>query len=416
MPRRIQATIFALLLLVAVIATAACLGAEPKKKLPPIPFPLLPVVQEWIATLDDAPSAGGAMDAEHVYIPIQPEKLVALSRMTGAKVWTRDIESMWPPVVFGNVLYLAASDEIHALDTATGAQRWRVPFETALVAPLTIGAVLPDPRSGIRGAEVQHVEVLIATFAKGLVVAYAADDGRMLWTCELGAASRFSPAMDGVRAVFALDDSRAVALRLADGRVEWEQKLEGMLNQPSIARDRIFIGTNTNSLFALDNGSGRIAWKWKTGGDVIGTAADTKGGAYYASLDNVLRAVNRGNGNQRWIKEIPTRPLLPPQIVGDGAKYEEIVILTGVTSEVDAFAAKTGAPAGMYMPPSDLQGGPLIDPELRPYQVAMVVITRDGRAIGLKPSAMLLPEPMNVPFAELLGRRLERERITPPSR
>jgi hypothetical protein len=35
----------------------------------------------------------------------------------------------------------------------------------------------------------------------------------------------------------------------------------------------------------------------------------------------------------------------------------------------------------------DLQGGPLIDSELRPYQVAMVVITRDGRAIGLKPSA-----------------------------
>jgi outer membrane protein assembly factor BamB len=116
------------------------------------------------------------------------------------------------------------------------------------------------------------------------------DDGRMLWTRELGAASRFAPAIDGMRAVFAVDDSRAVALRLEDGRVEWEQKLDGMLNQPSFARDRIFIGSNTNFLFALDNATGRIAWKWKTGGDVIGTAADSKGGAYYASLDNVVRA------------------------------------------------------------------------------------------------------------------------------
>jgi hypothetical protein len=149
---------------------------------------------------------------------------------------------------------------------------------------------------------------------------------------------------------------------------------------------------------------------------VIGTAADSKGGAYYASLDNVVRAVNRGNGNQRWIKEIPTRPVLPPQVLGDGVKYEEIVVLTGATSEIDAFAAKNGAVSGMYMPPSDLQGAPLIDPDLRPYQVSMVVITRDGRAIGLKPSAMLLPEPMNAPFAELPGRRLERERITPPAR
>ena len=51
----------------------------------------------------------------------------------------------------------------------------------------------------------------------------------------------------------------------------------------------------------------------------------------------------------------------------------------------------------------------------KPYQVAMVVVTRDGRAIGLKPAAMLLPEPTVLPFAtDLPGRRLERERITPP--
>jgi outer membrane protein assembly factor BamB len=385
------------------------LGAEPKKKLPPIPFPLLPVVQEWIATLDDVPSAGGAMDAERVYIPIQPEKLVALDRITGAKVWTRDIESMWPPVVIADVLYVIASDEIHALDAATGAQRWRVSFDAKVAAPLTAAAAIRKP-----AADSPNDDLLIATFDKGLVAAYATADGRMLWMRELGAASRFAPAIDGVRAVFAVDDSRAVALRLADGRVEWEQKLDGMLNQPSFARDRIFIGSNTNFLFALDNATGRIAWKWKAGGDVIGTAADAKGGAYYASLDNVVRAVNRGNGNQRWIKEIPTRPVLPPQVLGDGVKYEEIVVLTGATSEVDAFTAKNGTASGMYMPPSDLQGGPLIDPDLRPYQVAMVVITRDGRVIGLKPSAMLLPEPMNVPFAELPGRRLERERITQP--
>jgi outer membrane protein assembly factor BamB len=409
-PRRIDATIFALLLLLAVVARGVCLGAEPKKNLPPVPLPLLPVVQEWIATLDDAPSAAGAMDAERVYIPIQPEKLVALSRTTGAKLWTRDIESAWPPVIRGDVLYVVASDEIHALDAATGMERWRVSFDAKIAAPL-IAAGNQDP-----GAGGVSVDLLIATFGKGLVAAYATDDGRMVWTRELGAASRFAPAIDGMRAVFAIDDSRAVALRLMDGRVEWEQKLDGMLNQPSYARDRIFIGSNTNFLFALDNVSGRIAWKWKTGGDVIGTAADSKGGAYYASLDNVVRGVNRGNGNQRWIKEIPTRPLLPPQVFGGGMKYEEIVVLTGVTSEIDAFAAKNGAPAGMYMPPSDLQGAPLIDSDLRPYQVAMVVITRDGRAIGLKPSSMLLPEPTNSPFPELPGRRLERERITPPRR
>ena len=170
------------------------------------------------------------------------------------------------------------------------------------------------------------------------------------------------------------------------------QKLEGMLNQPSVARDRLFVGSNNNYLYALDDERGRLAWKWRTGGDVIGVSADTKGGAYYASLDNVLRGVNRGNGNQRWIKEIPTRPILPPQTLGDGMAYEEVVLVTGV-SEIDAFAARTGAAAGMYVPPSDIQGAPLIDPALKPYTVAMVVITRDGRAFGLRPRESCRSQP-----------------------
>lgn len=341
------------------------------------------------------------MDAERIYIPIATEKIVALSRVSGERLWTRDIESSWPPLVIGDTLYVAASDEIHALDPATGAQKWRVPFSRAMAAPL---ALAPN--------------LVIGSFDMGLVVAFATDDGHPVWMRELASRARFAPVTDTVRAFFVLDDSRTVALSLADGRVAWEQKLEGMLNQPAYAGNRVFVGSDRNALYAFDNESGRLGWRWKTGGDVIGTSADAKGGAYYASLDNVLRAVNRGNGNQRWIKEIPTRPVLPPQVFGDGMTYEEIVVVTGVTSEIDAYAASNGMAAGAYTPPPDsaLQGAPLIDPVLRPYRVAMVVITRDGRVIGLKPSAMLLPEPTNAPFTtELPGRRLERERITPPA-
>ena len=410
MLRRARPTTFAIFLVAALATASVCLGAEPKaKKLKPVPLPLLPATQEWIATLDDAPSAGGAMDAERVYVPLQSERIVALRRADGSRVWTRDIESKWPPVVIGDAVYIVASDEMHALDAATGTERWRVPFEHQLTAPL---AATTSIAAG--GTE----RSLVAVADKGLVIAVAAADGRTIWMRELGALSRFTPALDDVRTFVALDDGRMVALRLMDGRVEWDQKLEGKLNQPSVARDRVFVGTNTNLLYAFDNSSGRLAWRWKTGGDVIGTSADAKGGAYYASLDNVLRAVNRGNGNQRWIKEIPTRPLLAPLTLGDGVKYEEIVVLTGATSEIDAFAAKNGASVGMYQPPpgGDLEGPPLIDGDLKPYQVAMVVITRDGRVIGLKPSAMLLPEPALLPLPpELPGRRLERERVTPPA-
>jgi outer membrane protein assembly factor BamB len=406
------------------VSSTSSLGAEPnspagaprQKKVPPVALPLLPLEQAWIALLDAQPSAPGVMDADRIYVPIQPEEIVALDRATGAKVWTHDVETNWPPVLGGDTLYIAASDEIHALDPATGQERWRVPYDKPMIAPLV--AVVPDgirdQGSGIRQAQT----TLIGVFDKGTVIAFAADDGRRLWTQELGSPTHFVPVSDGTRAFFALDDSRGVSLKLADGSRAWELKLDGTLNQPSRIQDRVFIGTNTNLLYAIDSDNGRIAWRWRAGGDVLGISGDTKGGLYYASLDNVLRSVNRSNGNQRWIKEIPTRPVLPPQTYGDSDNmaYTEIVLLTGVTSEVDAFDAKNGMAIGMYMPPSDLEGAPLVDPVLRPYRVAMVVITRDGRAVGLRPTAMMLAEPTVAPLtSELPGRKLERERITPPT-
>src|SRR5262249_50312046 len=156
---------------------------------------LFPVIQEWIATLDDLPSAPGTMDAERIYVPIQPEKIVALSRKTGAKLWARDIESNWPPVVIGDVLYVIASAEIHALDAASGSEKGRVPFDAKVTAPLTAAIGIRsstssgrpelvegrDPESAIRS-----VDLLIATFEKGRIIAFATDNGRMLWMRELG--------------------------------------------------------------------------------------------------------------------------------------------------------------------------------------------------------------------------------------
>src|SRR4029078_10446783 len=128
--------------------------------------------------------AGGAMDAERVYVPLQSERIVALRRTDGSRVWTRDIEARWRRVVIGDAVYIVASDEMHALDAATGTERWRVPFEHQLTAPLAATTWI-----AAGGTE----RSLVAVADKGLVIAVAAADGRTIWMRELGALSRFTP-------------------------------------------------------------------------------------------------------------------------------------------------------------------------------------------------------------------------------
>jgi outer membrane protein assembly factor BamB len=324
-----------------------------------------------------------------VYVPLKNGELVALDRESGMTVWRHTLRSEWPPIVRDDTLYLAGESAIHALDSATGEEKWSSPLESMLTAPLAFAG-----------------SSLIVVVEPGEAVAFRGDDGQRAWRQPLGAGSTY-PAIPGDNGLiyFALKDSRVTALSLNGGARVWERTLSGMLSEPAIGRDRVFIGSTDNFFYALNARSGVLEWKWRSGGDVIGAAVDNAGAVFFASLDNILRAVNRGNGNQRWKKEIPNRPALPPRTFGG------TVLLTGVAPELTAFAATDGSAVGSYTAPAELEGPPLIDPVLKPYRVAFVVITRDGRAAGLRPTELMLREPALTPLQRLPGRRLNRESL-----
>jgi hypothetical protein len=210
---------------------------------------------------------------------------------------------------------------------------------------------------------------------------------------------------DDTAAYVTTSAGRVMAIRLGDGTVAWERQLEGTLSEPAVGRDRVLVGSTTNAFWALDADSGRVEWRWAAGrifgGDVIGAAVE-EDVIYVASLDNILRALNRGNGNQRWKKDIGTRPVLPPR------SFFGTVVLFGLSPTVTTFVGKTGVQSGSWSAPAEaeLQGPPLIDGHLRPYRVAITVVTRDGRVTALRPKAMLFVEPTAGTLTTLPGRPL----------
>jgi outer membrane protein assembly factor BamB len=358
------------------------------KKLPPAPVPLLPSEEAWTLALPSPPSAGGAMDRERVYVPLSSDRIVAFSRQTGALIWMRDIETAWPPLSDGDTLYVVASDELHALDARTGDTRWR----SSILRP----AMGPMATAG---------DLVIVLMEPDDVLSFRRTDGAEIWRTSMGGtAGRYSMTA-GMDAVYVTaPGGRVAALSLNEGKKVWEQMLPGVLSQAAAARARVFIGSNDNFLYALDAESGKLAWKRRSGGDVIGAAAG-RDLVYYASLDNLLWAVNRGNGNQRWKKPTAVRPVLPPRIVGDE------VLIIGSAPTLSTYDAKTGTPANTYAAPAEVAGDPLVDPELRAFEVAVVIILRDGRMIALRPQSITFTEAPRVPLTTLPGKPLPRERL-----
>jgi hypothetical protein len=351
------------------------------------------------------------MDANHVYIPLQDvatavegapivtprsASITALDRHTGAVRWSSAIESVLPPVVRGDLLFVATTNEIRALTALTGVPQWTAPLDARVRAPMLV-----------RG------NLLLALTEPDQLIALRLDTREIAWRVPIGEGRVLMNADD--RAVYlATANSRVVSVHLADGSIAWQRTLAGTLSEPAVGRDRVLIGSDTASLWALDSTSGDEKWKWVRrifGGDVIGAAVHDDV-VYVVSLDNVVRALDR-NGSLRWRQDIKTRPVFPPRA------FFGTVAVVGLSPAVSTFLAakdKQGMPVATWAPPSpsdvDLQGPPLIDEHLKPFGVAMVVILRDGRVVGVRPTAMTFPEPAAVPLKFMPGRPVPRERLS----
>ena len=369
------------------VAVAAPAWGQQPKKVEPGPLPLLPLQEAWTLTLETPPSAGGAMDAERVYIPLMSDQVIAIDRESGLTVWVADVETVWTPVVGAGMLFIAASDEIHAVDAATGDRRWRAPVPRAFGSSMTF----------VDG----H---LIVTMEPDQVIAYAAADGRIAWNRPLeGAAGQMllggAPGMVYVT----VSSGRVVALNAADGSTRWDRPVAGgVVTHPAVARDRIIVGSTSNHFYAFDASSGKEEWKWRVGGRPVAAVADGDL-VVLTAMDNTVRGVNRGDGHQRWRETLPTRPQHAPLAAS------RLVVVPGIEPSLSGFAAKDGRAAGAYAGNAALAGPPLVDLALRPYMVAVVAIRNDGIVSALRPTAMLFPEALPLPFLTLPGRVLTRE-------
>ncbi len=332
------------------------------------------------------PTAGGALDEERVYIPVRDGWLMALHRETGMPAWTRQIDTTSPPVLGNGVLYVVTKEMIHALDPVTGQDRDAWPQPEPLTVPLS-----------------WHEGWLVAAQESGTISARQERGGELVgWSRDLGSKARH-PAVAGDNAWYvSLEDGRVVALSRADGSTLWELKLPGMLSEPAIAPDRVLVGSTDNFFYAIDTDTGTLEWKWRGGGDVIGSAFDD-GRLFFTSLDNIIKSVNAGNGNQRWKKETGTRPVFPPRAFGG------LVVVPGLKPALAVFAGRTGAAIGIYETLEPLMGKPLIDQALPPFRVSLVTITRAGIVEGLRPTGLLFKEPVVTPLTPLPGRPLMRE-------
>ena len=160
--------------------------------------------------------------------------------------------------------------------------------------------------------------------ATGEVLAFRAIDGQLVWRRDLGSRAHAQPSLAADRVYVPVDDGRIVALRVE--RAMWCGNGGSADRPPACSRSTTasIAGSNDNFFYALDADDGSVAWRWRTGADVVGVPVVDERNVYFVSLDNVLRALSRKSGVQQWVRLLPLRPTRGP------LRIDRTLIVSGI--------------------------------------------------------------------------------------
>jgi outer membrane protein assembly factor BamB len=208
----------------------------------------------------------------------------ALDSASGAEKWrfkTGDVVHASPALADGTI-YIGGWDSfLYALDAATGREKWR--FKTG-----------EDPKYhnqvGIQSSPAVANGVVYFGCRDSNLYAVDAKTGKQLWAYNnKGSWVIASPAIaDGKVYAATSDTGRFFALDAKSGALLWEVGFNRwpLFSSPAIVGSSAYIGSHTGKLYAIDLKKQAVAWEFQTEGSKAGLAAvtDAKGQPDYARV------------------------------------------------------------------------------------------------------------------------------------
>jgi outer membrane protein assembly factor BamB len=326
------------------------------------PRALIALDPRWTVPFPTAPAAPPGFDEQAAYVPLKGGELVAITLERGEVRWKVDLATAFTPATGDGLVFAAGDAVVLAFEERTGAAAWKTPVGGALAGPAHFDAGL-----------------LIVTKTDGELIALRAQDGTVVWRQPIGSPLAVAPSAAGDRLYAGLQDGRVLALDRETGAEVWRYDVGGAVTGVLALDDQVVVGTRGNQVVSFRPDRARVRWQWTVGADIAGAPVADEARIYFAALDNVLRALDRGNGNMRWTARLPSRPSGGPLRTGD------VVIVPTVSAAIGAYLAETGKASFTIKAAGELGGVPFLRETPRPTAPRLIAMSREGTLQGFAP-------------------------------
>lgn len=161
-----------------------------------------------------------------------------------------------------------------------------------------------------------------------------AEDGKVLWKAALRYNPWGGPTVAGGRVIVSCSSIRfdpgqvngakgeIVALKLADGSVEWRREVDaGVLGSVALAGDAAIFTDTGGRVQALDARSGKPLWSTGGAAPFFAAAALSKDAVYVVDLKGGVQALGLADGKQIWKLDLAASTGAPGMVYGSPALH-----------------------------------------------------------------------------------------------
>ena len=189
--------------------------------------------------------------------------------------------------------------------------------------PVGLGALWQAPLGAVMASPLLTADLAIVATADGRLVLLDRARGTLVHEAKLASAFESSPALLDRTLWLGTDDGELLAVDAVDGRLLYRVKLgEVVRSSPLPQGDRVFVGAveskAAGALVAMDARSGKPLWKRKLG-PVFSSPALASGLVLVGSDDESLHAVDAQTGALAWSRPLSARVRATPAVLGDVA-------------------------------------------------------------------------------------------------
>jgi outer membrane protein assembly factor BamB len=195
---------------------------------------------------------------------------------------------------------------------------------------------------------------LFFTNNAGVTFAVGAKTGGRAWRVKSHRCTASSPAVSG-QLVFQVYlnkrpcnaagsglDGEIVAYYVGSGKVRWRRTIGPSETSPLVAEGRVFVGDWNGNVYAFTANTGKLRWKYKTGGKVKGGAAYSAGVVYVGSYDHHVYALRARDGKLLWKASAQERLGSSATFYSTPAVAYGRVYIGGTDGKVYSYGAASG--------------------------------------------------------------------------